>query len=439
VIRNKLKKAPGYSLIKNVLATSTFRQSGITFGGTFINGVLGALFYIFVARFLGPASFGILTVAITTLTLVGDIGDLGTDTGLVRFIGKYKAKYADKVKKFLKLGLEIKVVVSAVVVILGLASASYLANTIFSKPELVVPFKIASVGVGAYLLFSFITHALQGFEKFWHWSGIQIFSNFFRFMLIFTIVSVSVLTIENTLVVYILMPFLGFLIGMMFLPRNFFRVNNELSVSGEFFHYNKWVAAFTLVAAVSSRLDTFISAKLLTATQLGLYAAASQLVQIVPQLIGAIGTVIAPKMASMGSIEKLIGYLKKTQLMVVCIAILGLVPIPVVLYLIPLLFGNAYLASGPIFIVLLFAMLVFLISVPVHMAVFYYFSFPKLFFWLSLLHFGIIAVLGWNLILIYGVMGAATAVLIGQVVNFIIPALWVYRKIIDQRSESVKK
>ena len=73
-------------------------------------------------------------------------------------------------------------------------------------------------------------------------------------------------------------------------------------------------------------------------------------------------------------------------------------------------------------------MLVFLISVPVHMSVMYYFAKPKLFFWLSAVHLTIILGLGWNLISLYGAMGAAITVLVGQVINFLIPVVWVLRE-----------
>ena len=96
-------------------------------------------------------------------------------------------------------------------------------------------------------------------------------------------------------------------------------------------------------------------------------------------IISAIGTVIAPKMASLDSKEKLVTYLKKTQVMVLGIAVLGVIFIPFVLWIIPIVLGSEYIGSGSIFIILLFAMLIFLISVPIHTAIIYYFSYPKLF------------------------------------------------------------
>lgn len=424
-----IQKIPGYNLVAGIFATVTFRQSSITFTGTFINGVLGAVFYILTARFLGPASFGLLMVAITTLTLISDVGDLGTDTGLINFVSRYIKKKSEKAKRFLKLGLEIKLAVSVIVLLFGIFLAPQIAEAAFAKPELAVPLKIASVGVGTFLLFSFITSALQSLQKFWSWSLIQVGTNALRLILIILLFYFGIANLENTLMIYIIIPLLGFFVGIYLIKPDFLKVKNEFSVAKEFFKYNKWVAAFTLLAAFSSRLDTFISARLLSASDVGIYSAANQIVTIVPQIVAAIGTVIAPKMAEMGGIKSLTAYLKKTQLLVLVIAGFGLLSIPVVSYLIPLLFGAEYAASIPLFIILLFAMLIFLISVPFHQAVFYYFSYPKLFFWLSIVHLAIIAGLGWNLISIYGAMGAAVTVLAGQVINFIIPAVWVVKKI----------
>lgn len=425
--------------LKAVLNTATLRQSSITFTGTIVNGILGALFYILAARYLGPSSFGTLIVAITTLTLVGDVGDLGTDTGLVRFVGRYRTKNKEKAFRFLKLALKVKLVVSFVVLGVGLLFAPAIASGIFGKPELDIPLRIASIGVGTYLLFSYSIRAIQAYERFWIWSVLQIVANAIRLLLVFLFVAIASISVSNVLVSYVAVPLVGFLVALFFLPRGMWKVKDESSVYREFFHYNKWVALFAVIAAVSSRLDTFISARMLSSTDVGVYSAANQLVQIVPQIIGAIGTVVAPKMASMGTIPHFVGYLKRTQLLVLGIAGMGILAIPAVLYIIPLLFGDNYAASGPLFIVLLIAMLIFLIALPVHMAVFYYFSYPRLFVWLALGHLIIIGLGGWYLIGLYGAMGAATTVLLGQLFNFLIPAVWVLKRISNSQLQTVNR
>jgi O-antigen/teichoic acid export membrane protein len=426
--------------IRTIFRTSTFRQSSITFIATVINGALGAIFFIFAARFLGPSQYGLFSIAMAVLTLTADIGNLGTDTGVVNFVSKYIKTDSEKAYRFLKLALSIKFIVGILILLIGWLIAPTIAITLFHKPELSTLLQIAFVGVLAQLLFTFGTSALQSLQKFVSWGVVNVGQNTIRLILLFIIFSSSAFvthkfTPESAFLLYALIPFTGFLIAMIILPKKFLMLRNQNSVARDFFKYNVWVAAFGAIAAFSSRLDTFISARLLDSAQIGIYAAANQLVLVVPQLVGALGTVIAPKMAQQTSKEKFIDYLKKTQLMVLGLAGLGLLSIPVILWIIPspYLFGMEYLQSGPIFVVLLLSMLIFLISVPIHMSVFYYYSYPKLFFWISLGHLAIIAIVGWNLISIYGVMGAAWTVLIGQVFNLMVPAIWVLNKIKNKK------
>src|SRR3989344_4688058 len=97
-------------MLKSILKTATFRQSSITFTGTVLNGFLGALFYIILARYLGPSDFGLITIALTTLVLIADIADIGTNTGLIRFVSSNLANDKNKAYRFLKLSLEIKLI-----------------------------------------------------------------------------------------------------------------------------------------------------------------------------------------------------------------------------------------------------------------------------------------------------------------------------------------
>src|SRR3989344_1382661 len=419
--------------IQDIINSATIKQSAVTFSGTFINGALGAIFYIFSARYLGPASFGLMILAITALTMISDISDLGTGTGIVRFVSEYLIKDRYKAYRFLKLGLKVKIIVSIVVVILGWISSPLIAEMLFSKAELTTSLRIAFIGVSSALLFTFITSTLQSLQKFWSWSIIQIGTNSLRLIFVFALTWIGILTLNLNLLVYIFIPLVGFIVGMMIIKPDFMKVKNEYSVAKEIFHYNKWVALFSLVAALGARMDIFISGRLLTNHELGIYSASNQLVQVIPQFVVAIHTVIAPKMASMDSFKEFMSYLKKTQVMVLGIAILIILLLPIAVYLIPLLYGNSYITSVPVFIVLLVGMLFFLISTPIHISVFYYFSNPRLFFWLSCMHLIIVSVASWIFVSSYGAMGGAIAVLLGQIVSFIIPLIWITMKIKSKR------
>lgn len=414
--------------VLGIVRTKTIRQSGVTFAGTFLNGLLGIIFYILTARFLGPIGFGIFSVAIAALSLASDISSLGTDTGIVRFVGKYINTDRNKALRFLKLSLEVKFLVWIFVLIVGWLTAPLIARNILAKPELSFPLQLSMIGVGSGLFFSFTTNSLQAIQKFWEWSGLNIATNALRLLFVGLFIYSGFFSVASTLLAYIIAPFMGFLVGFTFLP-SFLSVKNESSVARELFHYNKWVALFILVAAVSSRLDTFLATRLLSLAEVGIYSVAVSLASVVPQIVYALGVVVAPKLAGFDSKEKAITYLKKLQLFVLGLAFSGLlVGIPASYVVIPRLYGSQYLASISPFIILLFAQAVFLISTPVHTSVFYYFAKPSLFVWISLGHLAIIGGLGYFLISQFGYMGAATVVLLGTIFNFIVPAIWVIKK-----------
>ena len=256
-------------MLKSILATATFKQSQVTIVGTIINGVLGALFYIVLARFLGPSDFGILTVSLTTLVLIADIADVGTNTSL-----------------------EIKLLAWGITFLLVYLVTPFLAKQVFHKDELLLPLRLVAFGIGGALLFTFATSALQAFQKYFLWGFVNIVTNAVRLTLILVLGYVSLLNIENSLFIYIILPFFGFFLALFFLPaRQFMQHRKEFSLARELFKYNIPVAIFTIIAAFSARLDIYLNAALLSAKEVGIYGAASQLVQIMPQLVSALGLV----------------------------------------------------------------------------------------------------------------------------------------------------
>ena len=400
----------------------------MTSAATVINGLLGVAFYILTARYLGPENFGILVVALTTLTLVADMAAIGTDTGIVKFVGHHFEHDRERALKFLKLGLKIKFIVGLVVLVLGLVFAPLIANNLLAKPELVIPLRFSIVGAFVTLLFTFATSSLQAIQKFWTWGAVNISSNALRLGIVVVLFSLNLLNVDSALGSYILCVALGFIVSLLSLP-NFFKAKNENTLAKEFLHYNKWVAAFIMIAAVSGRLDTFISTRLLSLKDVGIYGVATGLAVIGAQVVAGITTVVAPKLAGMDSRQKAIDYLKKLQALVLVLGILAIaVGIPAGYFIIPAFYGAEYLASFAPLAILIAAQALFLISIPAHSATIYYFSYPKLFVYISFVHLIIIGGLGWLLISNYGYIGAAITVLVGNISNLVIPGIWVLWK-----------
>lgn len=412
-------------MLKSIIKTATFRQSGITFTATLLNGFLGALFYIVIARILGPTQFGLLIVAITTLTLIADIADIGTNTGLIRFVSSNLAANSDKAYRFLKLSLEIKLITWAISFLLIFLLAPFLAVEIFHKEQLILPLRLAAFGTGGALLFTFATSSLQAYQKYFTWSVVNILTNSLRLLLILALGYYLVLNVENSLFIYIILPFFGFFVTLIILPtRKILQANDEFSLSKELFKYNIPVAVFTAISAFSARLDTYLTANLLSTREVGIYGAVNQLVQVMPQLVSALGLVAAPKFASFENNKQMLIYFKKFQFFVSGLVFLGILTIPVSIILIPILFGPQYQQAVVPFIFLFLAMLIFLFSIPLHHSIIFYFARPDVFIWISIGHLIIIGGLGYFLISNFGIIGASITVLFGTTFNFLYPLIW---------------
>lgn len=412
-----------------IFKTKTLYHSIVSSSFTLVNGVLGIVFYAIVARLLGPSDFGVFAIATATLAMLASIANVGTDTGIVKFVAKYIRTDNPKALRFLKLGLEMKIAVGLILAVVGWFAAAFLVNQVFHKPELLSPIRIAVVGASLMLLFSFATSALQSIQRFFIWGTLNVSLNASRIIAVLILSASSALNVISGIVVFALMPLVGFFIALGFLP-NFFKVRNETSISREFFNYNKWVAVFVVIAAIAARLDTYISAKFLSLSEVGIYAVATGLTSIVPQLVSAIATVVAPKLSQINSSKEAKKYLSQVQLLVLGLAIPGLIAggIGGAIF-IPIAYGQQYLQSIIPFLILLAAQAIFLISIPAHTSVIYYFSYPKLFVWISLGNLLIVSLLGIYLITNFGIIGAAFTVLIGNIFNFIVPAIWSFNKL----------
>ncbi len=408
-----------------MIRTATFRQSTVTLSGTIVNGILGAVFYLLLAHVLGPASFGLFILAVTIMTLLADITNIGTDTGIVRFVSAHLATNKDKALRVLKLSLEIKIVAGLLVLVVGLLVGPYLSFAIFAKPELTPLLPLVMIGIGGSLLFTFITASLQAFQRFISWSLLNCLMNASRLLIVWMLIANGNLTLGNSLLVYTLSPLIGFVLGLTLLPtRQIVAIGGERQLLSELFSFNGWVALFSMTAAISSRVDTLLVGRLLPVSDVGVYGAANQLITAVPQLVSALGVVFAPKFSSFTNQQMMFAFFKKTQLMVLGLAALAILSLPAVYWFLPLLLGDAYSQVFPIFVVLLISSLIFLISLPVHISIIYYYSKPSLFTWVTAGHLIILLLAGSYLISFYGVMGAAFAHLIGSTFNLLVPAVW---------------
>ncbi|MBI3485826.1 oligosaccharide flippase family protein [Candidatus Daviesbacteria bacterium] len=414
--------------LAQILKTKTIQHSLITLSGTIINGLIGAVFFLLLARSLGPKNFGIVSFSIIILTLISDIADLGINTGIINFVSKNYLNDLSKVRQILKLSLESKLLIWLVVLIIGWLVMPFISFNILQKPELSFYLRLSLVGVGGALVFSFATSSLQALQRFKLWSFINISMNAIRLALAILLIYGLILTPTNALLIYISITFLGFFIALLFLPKDFLTAKNETSQFNSLFHFNKWVALTIVLSAISSRIDSIFLTKLSSLNDLGIYSVANQLTSYLPQLSSAIAVVAAPKFGSMTNTRDAFSYFRKLGFFCIGLSLLGLLVIPLGFFLIPIFYGSNYQRSSLLFVLLFIANLLFLISTPAYQAIYYYFSKSKIAFIITLIIFVVNTSLMWVMIKALGPVGAALTVVAVSLLNLIISTTWVMIK-----------
>lgn len=378
--------------LKPILSTATIRQASLTSISSIANGILGAAFYFLLARWLGNVAYGQFSLVATSIATLAGVANLGTDQSLVKFskagIAHVKAAFVVKI-------------VSAIVVsaVLLLVFPNWLGA-------------LLAAGILAQMLFSFSVSLSQAREDYLAWSGLLAGTNLLR--LVFLVSAYPSVRFFSASLIYIFCPLAGFLVFLAVRGTSFLRPRLPISIFKEIFGFNKWITAFIIINALGSRLDLFLTAKFTNMASAGVYALATQLVAILPQLTTALGAVTAPKFASFQKSRANAAYLKKSLLFASSLAIIASFLLVVAAVAVIKFTGNDFTNSWGPFLVLLLGMDVFLATTPLRDSILYYFSDAQFFFWSGVAQIAATIIMSQLLIPVYGLLGSAAAVLSSQ-------------------------
>lgn len=413
--------------VKEVFLTRTFKHSSITIVSTAINGVLGAIFYFLLARFLGSSEFGVFTILTTSIALLTGIIDLGSDQGIVRFVPKYKDS-PEIQNKLIKLSLAIKFLSGISVFFLIFLLSGSISSIIFEKPELTSIVVLIGLGVLTQILFSFSTSLSQALEKYFLWGGLFIGTNLIRLLMVLLLFRFQSLNAYSAGILYLILPLLGFFFSFIFLNKRFLFSNGIISYLPELFHFNKWITAFVLVATIGSRLEVYFTARYLNLSALGVYGLATQVSQILPQLTGAIGAVTSPKFASLNTKEKNLTYTMKSVLLTSVLAIVSSIILVILGQFVFKFAGQDFNGAFIPFVILLVSMAIFFSTSPIRDSIIYYYSRPKFFFYVGIVHAALISTFSMILIPKYSIIGTSLVVLLGQMFTAL-TSIWYFFKL----------
>lgn len=385
-----------------------------TFGNG-LNATLGFVSTIIVSRALGPAGFGIFSIAFGVFMSASKFTDLGVNYGMSRFVSKNsKAIW----QPYAKYSLIVKLGLTLVVSIVGLLLSNHLAVSVFNKPELTNLLSWSFLALLGIMLLDFYTALAQALGKFVTSVSIQMVTGIIKLAVLGFLLYLSRLTTFNSYAVYLAVPLFGAVVGHFLINGNYMKSKVDGTVSKQVLGFSAWMGVGIFISAIAGNLDTFMVGAKLSAFDTGIYAAANRLTSAVSLLASGVGTVLAVRASSFSEQKHLLPFLKKTLLLSLMFLVVGAVLWVLSTPIIILTVGEAFVGSILLFKVLLLSAL-FSAAKSAFSANFFGHDKPQYFAFSAILSTVVIAFGNSFLIPLYGALGAAYVNLITSVLMFV--------------------
>jgi O-antigen/teichoic acid export membrane protein len=390
--------------------SKTVRGAGLVFAGNLAGQGLGFLATLVVIRNLGPTRFGLFSTAIAVMALASQFSDLGISTGFVRYASLYLKEDQRKADILFKLTFYLKLAVGLVVLLLGLVIAKPLATHVFHAPELTQLLRLAFVGSLGVTLWGYLQAILQAKEWFLKYAWINVFNSSVKIIGILLLLFYHQLSEWSAMSVLMIVPFAGFFVDSLIVPKKFLFVKAKAEESREIFNQlfnlSKWVTLSTLCTMFMLRLDVLMLQSMSTSADVGIYNSANQLAMIFPLVTGSLTVSLLPKVSVYKTRDEFLRYIGKVihifPLLLVAFGVL-IVSSPV---FIPIIFGSSYSQSIVIFQVLLSGFLISIIVNPISL-IFYAINKARLLAVMNFCQFVIAVPLNYFLIRNFGVVGVS--------------------------------
>jgi stage V sporulation protein B len=396
--------------VKSILASRTIKDSLVIVSGDLLNAGIGFISSIIVIRALGPTAYGLLAISMAVMATASHMLDLGVRTSGVRFISLYLKTDKEKAEAMMAAVFKVRLIVGLIILIGGFFIAKPLALNVFKKPELVNLLRLAFVGCFGALLYDFIMTDLQANQWFKKLAKLNVSVTSIKLLLVVFLVFIQAVTVSKIVIIYILTPFLGFVIGSLLIPWRFIRAPGNRGKSFRvLFRFSKWVMISFLLAGLYNRAEVFLLGYFKESATVGIYSAAHTLVLPITLICASLTKVLLPKVTGLDRISKLSEYLKKAVKLLIGIGIL-LLPYYFLAPFIMGLIGNKYVSALPVFRILFFYAFIVGLASPI-IIILYSLNKPHVIAFINIGQFCFSFTMNYLVIPSYGAQGAAVVAL----------------------------
>ncbi len=443
--RRSLGFAQFGQLITRLAAFARRRVVGdllVTFGGRWVQILLGLAGNIISARALGPAEFGRFGLVLATITICGTLADAGLTYAAIRSIASYNARGDDRAYavagtyQLLRLGM------GAAGSLLGLVLSQPIAALVLGYADLTPYLQLAFCTLFALGVSSYPGTVLVGLALFKRLGLAGVLNAVITVSGIGALWAVGRLDLGTLIAWNVILPLISTIPAWTLMPAGWlpWRFNRQAwkspiqgEIAREIIRFGKWMGVSLLGSIIVAQGDLLLLGRLTTPAVVGVYSVALALASRLDTLNQSLYTVMMPRASRLRGAAEMRRYLRHVTWGSAALAgMLGLAAI-IAQPLIVVLYGERYIASAGLFLALMVVVLfdlatssLFLVAFPLNR--------PRLLALADWLRVGVLGLAGWLLIPRYGGYGAVMARLLARVTGTTV-TLWALRRAISSTAE----
>ena len=338
--------------------------AGIVFLGLIFGKGMAYVYRLVVARYLGPAEYGLLSLGIAILSMLAVFCVMGLPSGVLRHIPFYKGREEiGKVKGVLSFSIKVTVFTGILAAILLFIFSDWIALNVFHNPNLADILRVFSVATPFFALSKIFLAGIGGFQtmKYKTYSE-DIIPKIVLVVLTFFLIYLGY-GLFGASIAYVLAIISTFLASFYFLNKlfPFFNKIKSISIRKELLAFSFPLLLATILVTFIGHLDTLMLGYFKTAEQVGIYNAAFPTAMMITLVLGSFAMIFTSVSSELYSKNKMTEISKLYNTVTRWIYAFSLpLFLLVVIFSVPvmrILFGNEYINGATPLAILAFGYL----------------------------------------------------------------------------------
>ncbi|MDO8460022.1 MAG: flippase [Nanoarchaeota archaeon] len=270
------------------------KTSVIVFIGVALSKILAYAYRIIIARYYGAETYGLFSLALMVIGLVGTVATLGLTQGVLRYAPLYRAKKKAQAIKYLhRFSVSILLFTSIISGGLLYLFSEYISITFFHNPTLIIYLKIFSFLIPISAISNLYLSFLRAYEQIsWYSFIFNVAQNVAKVLVLVILVLIGVggiATVYSQFIATTVVLIIAYVACRYSLSEIFgkYSLKNKKAVITEVFSYSYPIILVSIISTMFYWVDSFTLGYFLDAKAVGIYNAAvpiALLFYFVPEL-----------------------------------------------------------------------------------------------------------------------------------------------------------